>query len=118
VPPATCEIHNLPIGGGFSWHPYTDYIHIATLIAKQVLNRSVKMMCAREVDMAHGKYHPVTRCVDVHWISTASTSHCGAAAVNGCTRSSPWRRRWAESRRSCQPRATSAGSAGHRPDNR
>ena len=57
-----CEIHTMRIGGSFGRRLYTDYVRIATLIAKQVPNVPVKMMWTREEDMAQGQYHPITQC--------------------------------------------------------
>jgi isoquinoline 1-oxidoreductase beta subunit len=62
VPAARCEIHTMRIGGSFGRRLYTDYVRIATLIAKQVPGTPVKMMWTREEDMAQGQYHPVTQC--------------------------------------------------------
>lgn len=57
-----CEVHTMRIGGSFGRRLYTDYVRMATLIAKQVPGTPVKMMWTREEDMAQGQYHPVTQC--------------------------------------------------------
>lgn len=62
LPATACEVHNMRIGGSFGRRLYTDYVRIATLIAKQVPHTPVKTMWTREEDMAQGQYHPVTRC--------------------------------------------------------
>jgi len=62
LPATACEIHTMRIGGSFGRRLYTDYVRIATLIAKQVPNVPVKMMWTREEDMAQGQYHPITQC--------------------------------------------------------
>ncbi|URI08550.1 molybdopterin-dependent oxidoreductase [Aquincola tertiaricarbonis] len=62
LPASACEVHNMRIGGSFGRRLYTDYVRIATLIARQVPNTPVKMMWTREEDMAQGRYHPVSRC--------------------------------------------------------
>jgi isoquinoline 1-oxidoreductase beta subunit len=62
LPAGVCEVHNMRIGGSFGRRLYTDYVRIATLIAKQLPNTPVKMMWTREEDMAQGQYHPVTQC--------------------------------------------------------
>jgi len=62
VPIEACEIHTMRIGGSFGRRLQTDYIKMATLIAKQIPNTPVKMMWTREEDMAQGRFHPVTQC--------------------------------------------------------
>ncbi|CAN7614682.1 molybdopterin-dependent oxidoreductase [Pseudorhodoferax sp. LjRoot39] len=62
LPATACEVHPMRIGGSFGRRLYTDYVRIATLIAKQVPGAPVKMMWTREEDMAQGQYHPVTQC--------------------------------------------------------
>lgn len=62
VPIEGCEIHPMRIGGSFGRRLQTDYIKMATLIAKQIPNTPVKMMWTREEDMAQGRFHPVTQC--------------------------------------------------------
>lgn len=60
--PDACEIHVMRIGGSFGRRLQTDYLRIATLIAKQVPGTPVKMMWTREEDMAQGRFHPTTQC--------------------------------------------------------
>lgn len=55
-----CEIHTMRIGGSFGRRLATDYISMATLIAKQFPDTPVKMMWTREEDMLQGRFHPVT----------------------------------------------------------
>ncbi|WGD32372.1 molybdopterin-dependent oxidoreductase [Ancylobacter sp. WKF20] len=62
LPPEACEIHVMRIGGSFGRRLQTDYLRLATLIAKQVPNTPVKMMWTREEDMVQGRFHPVTQC--------------------------------------------------------
>ncbi|WP_454915577.1 molybdopterin cofactor-binding domain-containing protein [Xanthobacter sediminis] len=62
LPPEACEVHVMRIGGSFGRRLQTDYLRIATLIAKQVPGTPVKMMWTREEDMAQGRFHPVTQC--------------------------------------------------------
>ena len=56
-----CEVHKLPLGGGFGRRTFTDYIHQAVAIAKEVPGAPVKLLWSREEDMAHGRYHPITQ---------------------------------------------------------
>jgi isoquinoline 1-oxidoreductase beta subunit len=56
-----CEVHKLPLGGGFGRRTFTDYIHQAVAIAKEMPGTPVKLLWSREEDMAHGRYHPVTQ---------------------------------------------------------
>ncbi|HEY9213496.1 MAG TPA: molybdopterin cofactor-binding domain-containing protein [Ancylobacter sp.] len=62
LPPESCEIHVMRIGGSFGRRLQTDYLRMATLIAKQVPGTPVKMMWTREEDMMQGRFHPVTQC--------------------------------------------------------
>lgn len=62
LPATACEIHTMRIGGSFGRRLYTDYVRMATLIARQVPGTPVKMMWTREEDMAQGQYHPITQC--------------------------------------------------------
>ncbi|MFL9826248.1 molybdopterin cofactor-binding domain-containing protein [Rhodoplanes sp. SY1] len=57
-----CEIHVMRIGGSFGRRLQTDYLRMATLIARQIPGTPVKMMWTREEDMAQGRFHPVTQC--------------------------------------------------------
>jgi isoquinoline 1-oxidoreductase subunit beta len=61
-PQEACEIHTMRIGGSFGRRLATDYVEIATLVAKQLPGTPVKTMWTREEDMLHGRYHPVTQC--------------------------------------------------------
>jgi isoquinoline 1-oxidoreductase subunit beta len=56
-----CEVHKLPLGGGFGRRTFTDYIHQAVAIAKEMPGTPVKLLWSREEDMAHGRYHPITQ---------------------------------------------------------
>lgn len=62
LPPESCEIHVMRIGGSFGRRLQTDYLRMATLIARQVPGTPVKMMWTREEDMMQGRFHPVTQC--------------------------------------------------------
>ncbi|WP_439575392.1 molybdopterin cofactor-binding domain-containing protein [Phreatobacter sp.] len=62
VPPEACEIHTMRIGGSFGRRLQSDYVRMATLIAKQVPDTPVKMMWTREEDMMQGRFHPITQC--------------------------------------------------------
>jgi isoquinoline 1-oxidoreductase beta subunit len=62
LPPGKCEVHKLMLGGGFGRRGFVDYVEQAVLIAKQIPGTPVKLLWSREEDMAHGKYHPVTKC--------------------------------------------------------
>lgn len=59
--PEKCEVNVMRIGGSFGRRLATDYLRIATLIAKQVPGVPVKMMWTREEDMLQGRFHPVTQ---------------------------------------------------------
>lgn len=61
LPAEVCEIHTTRIGGSFGRRLATDYVRMATLIAKQLPDTPVKMMWTREEDIAQGRFHPVTQ---------------------------------------------------------
>ncbi|GAB4064356.1 xanthine dehydrogenase family protein molybdopterin-binding subunit [Ancylobacter sonchi] len=62
LPAEACEVHVVRIGGSFGRRLTTEYVTMATRIARQVPGTPVKMMWTREEDMAQGRYHPVTQC--------------------------------------------------------
>ena len=59
LPVAQCDVHKTLLGGGFGRRGFTDYVHQAVAIAKQLPGTPVKLLWSREEDMLHGKYHPV-----------------------------------------------------------
>jgi isoquinoline 1-oxidoreductase beta subunit len=61
LPASNCEVHKLPLGGGFGRRTFTDYIRQAVAIAKEMAGTPVKLLWSREEDMRHGHYHPVTQ---------------------------------------------------------
>jgi isoquinoline 1-oxidoreductase beta subunit len=61
VPIGECDVHKMPLGGGFGRRTAHDYVQQATLIAKQMPGTPVKLIWSREEDMTHGRYHPVTQ---------------------------------------------------------
>jgi isoquinoline 1-oxidoreductase subunit beta len=62
LPLDKCEVHRMLLGGGFGRRGFTDYIHQAINIAKEMPGAPVKLIWTREEDMLHGRYHPVTQC--------------------------------------------------------
>ncbi len=63
LPPAQCDVHKLPLGGGFGRRGAVhDWVRQAVAIAKEMPGTHVKMLWSREEDMTHGLYHPVTQC--------------------------------------------------------
>lgn len=62
LPPSQCEVHRLPIGGGFGRRLADDYVRQAVLIAQALPGTPVQLLWSREEDMAHGRYHPITQC--------------------------------------------------------
>src|ERR1035437_7962060 len=50
------------LGGGYGRRGRTDYVTQAVLIAKQMPGTPIKLLWAREEDMQHCTYHPVTQC--------------------------------------------------------
>ena len=61
LPAAKCDVHKVPLGGGFGRRTFTDYIRQAVAIAKETPGAPVKLLWSREEDMTHGHYHPVTQ---------------------------------------------------------
>lgn len=63
LPITRCDVHKLHLGGGFGRRgAFHDYVKQAVHIAKQLPGTPVKLLWSREEDMAHGHYHPVTKC--------------------------------------------------------
>ncbi|HEX4330022.1 MAG TPA: molybdopterin cofactor-binding domain-containing protein [Burkholderiales bacterium] len=61
-PLAKCDVHKLPLGGGFGRRTTHDFVIQAVNIAKQMPGVPVKLIWSREEDMTHGRYHPTTQC--------------------------------------------------------
>src|SRR4029434_4810239 len=62
LPIPKCDVHKMPLGGGFGRRTAHDFVHQAVAIAKQIPGIPVKLIWSREEDMTHGRYHPVTQC--------------------------------------------------------
>lgn len=63
LPIEQCDVHKLHLGGGFGRRgAFHDFVTQAVLIAKQLPGTPVKLLWTREEDMAHGHYHPITKC--------------------------------------------------------
>ena len=62
LPPRSCDVHKVHLGGGFGRRGAADYVRQAVSIAKQMPGTPVKMIWSREEDMQHGLYHPITQC--------------------------------------------------------
>ena len=63
LPMEQCEVYKVHLGGGFGRRgSFHDFVKQAVAIAKQLPGTPVKLLWTREEDMAHGQYHPVTRC--------------------------------------------------------
>jgi len=58
---AKCEVHRMPMGGGFGRRTAIDYVQQAVTIAKRIPGTPVKLIWSREEDMTHGRYHPITK---------------------------------------------------------
>jgi isoquinoline 1-oxidoreductase beta subunit len=61
LPGAKCDVHKLTLGGGFGRRIFTDFVHQAVAISKEMPGTPVKLLWSREEDMTHGHYHPVTQ---------------------------------------------------------
>ena len=62
LPLKQCEVHKMPLGGGFGRRTTNDYLVQCVNIAKQMPGIPVKLLWSREEDMTHGRYHPTTQC--------------------------------------------------------
>ena len=63
LPITQCDVHKIHLGGGFGRRgAFHDFVTQAVAIAKQMPGTPVKLLWTREEDMAHGHYHPVTKC--------------------------------------------------------
>ena len=62
LPPSSCDVYKLLLGGGFGRRGATDYVRQAVLLAKEMPGTPVKLIWSREEDMLHGKFHPSTQC--------------------------------------------------------
>jgi len=61
LPLSKCDVHKLPLGGGFGRRTANDYVQQVIAIAKQIPGTPIKMIWSREEDMTHGRYHPITQ---------------------------------------------------------
>lgn len=63
LPVEKCDVHKIHLGGGFGRRgAIHDFVKQAVAIAKQLPGIPVKLLWSREEDMAHGQYHPITKC--------------------------------------------------------
>jgi isoquinoline 1-oxidoreductase beta subunit len=61
LPVVKCDVHKMPLGGGFGRRTANDFAQQAVAIAKQMPGTPVKLLWSREEDMTHGRYHPITQ---------------------------------------------------------
>jgi isoquinoline 1-oxidoreductase beta subunit len=61
LPIDKCDVHKMPLGGGFGRRTANDFVQQAIAIAKQIPGTPVKLIWSREEDMTQGRYHPVTQ---------------------------------------------------------
>jgi len=63
LPISKCDVYKIHLGGGFGRRgAFHDFVKQAVAIAKQMPDTPVKLLWSREEDMAHGHYHPITKC--------------------------------------------------------
>jgi isoquinoline 1-oxidoreductase beta subunit len=61
LPIGQCDVHKMPLGGGFGRRTANDYVQQVIAIAKQIPGTPIKLIWSREEDMTHGRYHPITQ---------------------------------------------------------
>ena len=61
LPLSKCEVQRLSPGGGFGRRLSMEHVTQAVLIAKEMPGTPVKLLWSREEDIAHARYHPVTK---------------------------------------------------------
>ncbi len=62
LPIEQCDVYKTILGGGFGRRGMSDYVEQAVKLAKELPGTHIKLMWSREEDMAHGFYHPITKC--------------------------------------------------------
>jgi isoquinoline 1-oxidoreductase beta subunit len=63
LPISQCDVYKIHLGCGFGRRGmFHDYVKQSVAIAKQLPGTPVKLLWTREEDMAHGHYHPITKC--------------------------------------------------------
>jgi isoquinoline 1-oxidoreductase beta subunit len=61
LPASKCDVQRLSPGGGFGRRLSMEHVTQAVLIAKEMPGTPVKLLWSREEDIAHARYHPVTK---------------------------------------------------------
>jgi isoquinoline 1-oxidoreductase beta subunit len=61
LPVGKCDVHKMPLGGGFGRRTTNDFAQQAVAIAKELPGTPIKLIWSREEDMTHGRYHPTTQ---------------------------------------------------------
>ena len=84
LPPSSCDVYKLLLGGGFGRRGATDYVRQAVLLAKEMPGTPIKLIWSREEDMLHGKFHAFRFAANHEWqgaaLALAESHHHAALA--------------------------------------
>ena len=115
LPAPKCDVHKVPLGGGFGRRTFTDYIRQAVAIAKEMPGTPVKLLWSREEDMnswSLSSRHSgkASRWIRRDWDSD-SVAHADLGTIDPCLSTSGETAEWT---RSCHVPRPQPGRTGKR----